>query len=166
MADELTVIENPTPAPITSVKINDGTRRIPFLNQDDEEIGVLRFRPADPGIIGRYDEAVKRWPELLETLESESAKESDPAETYRNAKARLFEILDFLLARPVSGEIFAHIDPFAPVGDDGAMFFEIVMDTVQAVIEQEFSVQLAKRAEREKKMAKYRPKRQQRREAR
>lgn len=166
MAEEttLTVIENPTPAaPITSVKIDDGTRRIPFLNQFDEEIGVLRFRPADLGLIDRYNEAVRRWPELNDELENADATDEGGVESYQKAKATLFEIMDFILDAPVSAEIFAKINPFNPVGEDGAFFCEVVMDTVGALIEQEFSVQLAKRAEREKKMAKYRPNRQARR---
>lgn len=169
MAEEttLTVTENPAPAaPITSVKIDDGTRKIPFLNQDDEVIGVLRFRPADMGLIDRYKEAVTRWPELSEAVdEAAEAADESGEESYRKAKTLLFEIMDFLLDGPVSAEIFAKINPFNPVGQDGEMFCEVVFDTVQKLIEQEFSVQLAKRAEREKRMEKYRPNRQQRRAA-
>ena len=160
--------ENKTPAaPITSVKIDDGTRKIPFVNQDNETIGVLRFRPADLGLIDRYNEALKRWPELNEAIEEEIADESgaDEIESYKKAKNLLFEIVDFLLDAPVSAEIFAKINPFNPVGSDGELFCEVVMDTVQNLIEQEFSVQLAKRAEREKKMAKYRPPNRQERRA-
>lgn len=174
MADEntLTVIENPTPeesAPVVEtpapppevVSIKTGWRRIAFKDDDTGDvIGVLRFRPADIGIIDRYNEAVTRWPELNAEIDG---AEANGADSYEKAKAKLFEIMDFMLDAPVSKEVFANFNPFNVVGDDGAMFCEVVFDTVGVWVESELSVQLAKRAEREKKMAKYRPNRQQRR---
>ena len=164
MPDELTVIENPTPAPekITSVKIDDGTRRIPFLNNDNEEIGVLRFRPADFGMVTRFNESREKWDEIGKTLE-ESDAEEDGAASIEKATKGVREVFDYILGGPVSAGIFRVINPFNPVGSDGEMFCEVVMDTVQKLIEQEFGEQLQRMERRQERMAKYRPNRQARR---
>lgn len=169
MPDELTVIENPAPAPEPPappevVSVKTGWRRIAFKDDDTGDIiGVLRFRPADLGIIDRYNEALRRWPELNAELENAADAEDGGEEGYQKAKTTLFEIMDFMLDAPVSEEVFAKFNPFNTVGDDGEMFCEVVFDTVGAWVERELSVQLVKRAEREKRMAKYRPNRQARR---
>ena len=163
--NNLTPEENP--APITSVKIDDGTKRVPFINQDNEVIGVLRFRPADFGIITRYNEYIEKWESIWREME-EDVDGDDIGEVARKVTQgtrAVYDFFDYILGGPVSGEIFDRINPFNPVGTDGALFCEIVLDTMTALFEQEFSVQLAKRAEREKKMTKYRPPNRQERRA-
>ena len=52
-----------------NIVVDDGSRRVPILNTDGEEIGAFRFHPTDIGIIERYNAMAERFGEITAPLE-------------------------------------------------------------------------------------------------
>ena len=51
-----------------SITVDDGSRRVPIMNTDGEEIGVFRFHPTDLGIIERYNRLAEKFDAITEPL--------------------------------------------------------------------------------------------------
>ena len=58
-----------------SITVDDGSRRVPIMNIDGEEIGAFRFHPTDLGIIERYNRLAEKFDAITEPLEALNIQE-------------------------------------------------------------------------------------------
>lgn len=144
----LSVIENPVPLSIT---VDDGTRRVPILNESGDEIGYFKFRPTDLGIIerynamvGRFDEVTKPLEEVSITPEGEAADGSDEraVTALKEAKERLFALCDEMFGGNMSEAFFGTMHPFSPV--NGAFYCENAIEAVGKFISAQFDTETVK----------------------
>ena len=64
-----------------SITVDDGSRRVPIMNTEGEEIGAFRFHPTDLGIIERYNRLAEKFEAITEPLEALSVQEGDVSGT-------------------------------------------------------------------------------------
>ena len=144
-----------------NIVVDDGSRRVPILNMNGEEIGAFTFHPTDLGIIKRYNELVNDFDRVVEPLEAVTAGDdaaadvSDPkyAEAMREAEGRLYEAVDRLLGGSGAAEaFFGKMSPFSPV--NGEFYCAGVLNAVGEYIGAQFEAETARFGEKAKKYAK------------
>ena len=129
---------------MAAIVVDDGSRRVPIVNVDGEEIGVFRFHPTDIGIIERYNDMVSRFDEITEPLKgfAGEADEAKQAEALKEAEKRLFEAVNELFGGDAAGAFFGGMHPFSPVG--GAFYCEAVLKAVGEYISGQFDAETAR----------------------
>lgn len=127
------------------VVVDDGTEEVEIRNQRGDKIGVLVFRPADMGIIDRWNEMAKDFDRIIEPLEKAdinqdgTANESDVRgiEALEEASRRLCEALDRAFDGNVSEAFFGGRHPFA-IASGGRFYCENVLDAVAGFMADRF----------------------------
>ena len=131
-----------------AITVDDGSRRVPILNTDGEEIGAFRFHPTDIGIIERYNRLAVRFDAITEPLEALERPEggeielSDPklAEALKEAEARLNAAVNELFGSEDAAEaFFGRMHPFSPV--NGEFYATQVLEKVGEFIGGQFEVE-------------------------
>ena len=144
-----------------NIVVDDGSRRVPIMNTQGEEIGVFTFRPTDVGIIKRYNEMVAGFDAIVEPLEAIEGGEgkdidiTDPqyTEALDEAGKRLYEAMNTLFGSDdAAGAFFGKMNPFSPV--DGEFYCAKVLNGVGDYISAAFDTETAKFSENAKKYAK------------
>lgn len=109
-----------------TLTINTGDVTYEILNENGEEIGKIRFNPADIDITRRVDEVVKRFTKMKfpKKLTTEAVYEFSDT---------IKESFDYLLNRKVSDEIFKVCNPLTIMAD-GNYFYAGVMDSIMEII--------------------------------
>lgn len=123
------------------VVVDTGMEAVEICNLQGEVIGTLHFRPADMGIIDRWNDLVRDFSKVTEPLEqiSESDDEDGAISALAEAKSRLCAALDAVFDGNVSEAFFSKVHPFALV--NGRFFCENVMDAVTAYMGQRFQAE-------------------------
>lgn len=146
MSDKTNMTENKN-----VIRIDDGLRRVSIENMAGQEVGVFYFRPTDIGILGRYDNLIGQFDDILKPLESanlnnagEAADPDDDAtsKAIEVATKKLNTLLDELFDGNFSDAFFGKINPFSPVG--GRFYCEAAIEMVGKYIEQEFGAEAVK----------------------
>ena len=110
-----------------AIPVDDGSRRVPILNTDGEEIGAFRFHPTDLGIIERYNRLADKFDSIIDPLkdlnidENNIADLSEPKliEAMKEAEARLNEFVNELFGSDdAAAAFFGKMNPFSPVNGD------------------------------------------------
>lgn len=110
-----------------AITVDDGSRRVPIMNTQGEEIGAFVFRPTDVDIIDRYNRMAERFDDVTEPLaalgaDTKAAPDiSDPrySEALREASKRLYAAVNELFDSPDAAEaFFGHMSPFSPVNGE------------------------------------------------
>ena len=128
---------------MAAIVVDDGSRRVPILNADGEEIGVFRFHPTDIGIIERYNRMVESFDGITKPLEQFAGEDEEKqAEALREAEKRLYEAVNELFGGDAAGAFFGGMHPFSPVG--GAFYCEAVLKAVGEYISGQFDAETAK----------------------
>lgn len=109
-----------------TLTINTGDVTYQIVNEVGEEIGVIRFNPADVDI-------VKRFEQMQENLRALKFPEKFTVESLYEFTDRIKEQFDFLLNRKVSGEIFKVCNPLTVMAD-GGYFYAGVMESITEII--------------------------------
>lgn len=144
-----------------SITVDDGSRRIPILNTNGDEIGAFTFRPTDIGIIDRYNALADKFETITKPLEAvqmatdESVDLSDPKYTGALAEAekRLREAVDTLLdSEDAAAAFFGKMNPFSPV--NGEFYCTQVLDVLGRFIGAQFSRETQQLSARVAKYAK------------
>ena len=138
------------PAPVLSITVDDGKRRIPVLNTQGEEIGYFMFRPTDVGIVERYNRMASRFDEVTKPLENVSINADGTADNndeqaavaLQEAKKRLFALCDEMFDGNMSEAFFGSMHPFSPV--DGAFYCEIAIEAVGKFISAQLDTETVK----------------------
>ena len=138
------------------ITVDDGSRRVPIMNADGEEIGAFRFHPTDIGIIGRYNRLAEQFDAITEPLEGLKADEGEGIDlddpklmaALGEAEARLNAAVNGLFgSEDAAGAFFGAMHPFSPV--NGEFYATQVLQKVGAFIGEQFDTEtrlLARRA--------------------
>ena len=131
-----------------AITVDDGSRRVPILNMDGEEIGAFRFHPTDIGIIDRYNRMAEQFDAITDPLEGLAVPEdgdmdvTDPklAAALGEAQGRLYEAVNQLFGSDDAAEaFFGTMHPFSPV--NGEFYATQVLQKVGAFIGAQFDTE-------------------------
>ena len=131
-----------------AITVDDGSRRVPILNTEGEEIGAFRFHPTDLGIIERFNRLADRFASITEPLEAipldgdGAADLEDPklAEALKEAEKRLSEAVNELFnSDDAAAAFFGRMHPFSPV--NGEFYATQVLEKVGAFIGAQFDTE-------------------------
>ena len=131
-----------------AITVDDGSRRVPILNTDGEEIGAFRFHPTDIGIIERFNRMAEQFDAIAEPLEGLSVPEggemelTDPklVEALSEAEKRLNDAVNRLFGSDDAAvAFFGKMHPFSPV--NGEFYATQVLEKVGAFIGAQFDTE-------------------------
>ena len=131
-----------------AITVDDGSRRVPIMNTDGEEIGAFRFHPTDLGIIERYNRLAEKFDAITEPLEALNIGESGVADltdpqliaALGEAEARLNTAVNELFGSEDAAEaFFGKMHPFSPV--NGEFYALQVLQRVGEFINAQFDTE-------------------------
>ena len=131
-----------------AITVDDGSRRVPIMNMEGEEIGAFRFHPTDLGIIERYNRMAEQFDAITEPLEGLSVPEggemelTDPklVEALSEAEKRLHDAVNRLFGSDdAAAAFFGKMYPFSPV--NGEFYATQVLQKVGAFIGAQFDTE-------------------------
>ena len=144
-----------------AITVDDGSRRVPILNMDGEEIGAFRFHPTDIGIIERYNRMAEQFDAITEPLDGLDVPEdgemalTDPklVNALGEAQGRLYDAVNRLFASDDAAEaFFGKMHPFSPV--NGEFYATQVLEKVGAFIGAQFDTETRAMSKKAKKYLK------------
>ena len=144
-----------------AITVDDGSRRVPILNMDGEEIGAFRFHPTDIGIIERYNRMAEQFDAITEPLDGLDVPEdgemalTDPklVNALGEAQGRLYDAVNQLFASDDAAEaFFGKMHPFSPV--NGEFYATQVLQKVGAFIGAQFDTETKAMSQKAKKYLK------------
>ena len=144
-----------------AITVDDGSRRVPILNMDGEEIGAFRFHPTDLGIIERYNRLAEKFDAITEPLSALNAEEdrerdlTDPAlvAALNEAEGRLNAAVNELFgSEDAAAAFFGRMHPFSPV--NGEFYATQVLQRVGDFIGAQFETETKAMSKRAKKYLK------------
>lgn len=139
------------------IVVDDGTEVVTVENCLGKVLGRFVFRPADMGIVDRWNAMAKNFDRIVEPLAALGDGEPDTEAGFAalaEAKDRLCAALDAAFDGNVSEAFFAGVHPFAMVG--GRFYCENVMDVVADYMSRRFNEQFKRiNARRNPKVAGY-----------
>lgn len=109
-----------------ALTLKTGDVNYAIRNEYGEEIGTIRFNPADMDIMRRCDE-VERW------FKNIDIPEEPTIDDFFNLTDKIKAQFDFLLNRNVSGEVFKICNPLTLTAD-GTYFYSNVLEAVMQII--------------------------------
>lgn len=131
-----------------AITVDDGSRRVPILNMDGEEIGAFRFHPTDIGIIDRYNRMAEQFDAITEPLEGLNLADDGSADltapevvgALGEAEKRLYEAVNGLFGSDGAAEaFFGTMHPFSPV--NGEFYATQVLQRVGEFIGAQFATE-------------------------
>lgn len=144
-----------------AITVDDGSRRVPILNMDGEEIGAFRFHPTDIGIIDRYNRMAEQFDAITEPLEGLNLAEDGSADltapevvnALGEAERRLYEAVNDLFGSDGAAEaFFGTMHPFSPV--NGEFYATQVLQRVGEFIGAQFATETKAMSKKAKKYLK------------
>ena len=144
-----------------AITVDDGSRRVPILNMDGEEIGAFHFHPTDIGIIDRYNRMAEQFDAITEPLEGLNLAEDGSADltapevmnALGEAERRLYEAVNGLFGSDgAAAAFFGTMHPFSPV--NGEFYATQVLQKVGQFIGQQFDTETKAMSKRAKKYLK------------
>jgi len=111
-----------------AITVDDGSRRVPIMNTDGEEIGAFRFHPTDIGIIERFNRLAEQFDGIIEPLNAPGVLGdegeidlTDPRlrEGLAEAEKRMNDAVNALFgSEEAAAAFFGKMHPFSPVGGE------------------------------------------------
>jgi len=144
-----------------AITVDDGSRRVPILNMDGEEIGAFRFHPTDIGIIDRYNRMAEQFDAITEPLEGLNLAEDGSADltapevvgALGEAEKRLYEAVNGLFGSDGAAEaFFGTMHPFSPV--NGEFYATQVLQRVGEFIGAQFATETKQMSKKARKYLK------------
>ena len=144
-----------------AITVDDGSRRVPILNMDGEEIGAFRFHPTDIGIIDRYNRMAEQFDAITEPLEGLNLADDGSADltapevvgALGEAQRRLYEAVNGLFGSDGAAEaFFGTMHPFSPV--NGEFYATQVLQRVGEFIGAQFATETKAMSKKAKKYLK------------
>ncbi len=144
-----------------NIVVDDGSRRVPIMNKNGEEIGAFTFHPTDLGIIERFNRLADGFDDIvapltaLEAAEDEELDLTNPkyTEAITEASRRMLAAVDELLGSDGAGEVFfGKMNPFSPV--EGDFYCTQVLNALGAYIGRVFEAETAKFSQKAKRYMK------------
>lgn len=135
-----------------TLAIDDGLEAITIQNRFGHELGVFYFRPADTGIVDRYNKSIAMLDAAVAPLQQYDPGSSNE-ETLANftaalhtAKTELCAAFDYLFDAPVGETFFSRVNPFALC--NGRFYCENVLEAVGNFIAARMGREVSKLQER------------------
>ncbi len=131
-----------------AITVDDGSRRVPILNTDGEEIGAFRFHPTDLGIIERYNRLAEKFDAITEPLSALNVQEgqeidlTEPAlvAALKEAEGRLnTAVNDLFGSEDAAAAFFGKMHPFSPI--NGEFYATQVLQRVGEFIGAQFDAE-------------------------
>lgn len=122
--------------------IDDGSRRVPIVNQYGDEVGEFYLNPTDIGIYERYQTMGEEVEQIMTPLSGTEKIENMEqfVEATKEIKARLFAAVDKLFGyEGAAARLFGNRHPLSPVG--GAFYFQLVLELVAKEINAAFDAE-------------------------
>ena len=144
-----------------AITVDDGSRRVPILNTDGEEIGAFRFHPTDLGIIERYNRLADKFDAITEPLEGlnidangkTDLTEPQFIEALKEAEKRLNAAVNELFgSEDAAAAFFGKMHPFSPV--NGEFYAVQVLQRVGEFIGSQFDTETKAMSKKAKKYLK------------
>lgn len=124
--------------------IDDGSRRVPIVNQYGDEVGEFYLNPTDLGIYERYQTMGEEIEQIMTPL-ADADRITDMGQfagATAEIKARLFAAIDKLFGyEGAAARLFGSRHPLSPVG--GAFYFQLVLELVAREINAAFETEAA-----------------------
>lgn len=137
--DAKAVEKRATPAQFV---IDDGSRRVPIVNQYGDEVGEFYLNPTDIGIYERYQTMGEEVEQIMTPLsDTEKIENMEQfVEATKEIKARLFAAVDKLFGYDgAAARLFGNRHPLSPVG--GEFYFQLVLELVAKEINAAFDAE-------------------------
>ena len=119
------------------IVVDDGYKKVPIVNTNGEEIGVLYFNPSDVGIIERYNKIADKFDSITEPMArkapeglSEAEKMQFDIDCSKEASERLYEACNELFGGDFASAFFGRTNPWSPNG--GKFYCEEALEKVGA----------------------------------
>ena len=144
-----------------AITVDDGSRRVPIMNMDGEEIGAFRFHPTDIGIIDRYNHMAEQFDAITAPLEGLSLPEDGQVdvtdtrltEALDTAEQRLYDAVNGLFkSDDAAAAFFGKMHPFSPV--NGEFYATQVLQKLGAFIGAQFDTETKAMSKNAKKYLK------------
>lgn len=136
------------------ILIDDGSIEVAVKNKQGVLIGTFSFKPTDVGIVDRYNETVKSFDKIVESLEHTGIKEDGTAESdfegLKNAETELFKAINYIFdSEDMAQAFFGNMHPFSPI--NGKFYCENVLEAIGQYIAGYFNKETEKINRRLKK---------------
>lgn len=118
------------------LSIDTGLKTYEILDTDGNLTGTIRFRPADPGFAGRWQQAldkIEAYRQKITALNESGAPEMDQWPLLLEASDAIKQAFDYAFAAPVSQVFFGGNSAFA-LTDSGRTVLENVLEGIGPVI--------------------------------
>lgn len=129
---------------MNEIRLNTGLKAYKILDEMDNEIGVIRFRPTDNGIVYRFQDVSKalqkKYSEvvnIIETLKDSDIEDDKLIELTRELDDYCKEQIDFLFNANVSKELFSVISPTSFISDGTESYITHIIEKICPVILEE-----------------------------
>lgn len=118
----------------SDVFIDDGTRAYRFVNGYGEEIATVHFRPADAGLVSRFDHLRDELENMVEpiTRTSDTAPNAEKLEAIRKSEANITRLFSDLFGSADIDRLFQHLSPLSFV--NGELFCVSVANVLSGII--------------------------------
>lgn len=127
------------------ITVDDGSRRVPIMNTEGEEIGAFRFHPTDLGIVERYNRLAETFDAITAPMDGlgdvDDLTDPNVVAALVEAKQRMFTAVNDLFGSEDAAEaFFGKMNPFSPV--NGEFYAAQVLAQVGAFISAQFSTEI------------------------
>lgn len=113
---------------MAQIIVGDVLEEFEVKNTSGELIGTIRFNPADPGMVNRYEEIVKKM-ESIDTTQGES-----DFDFYNRVAEEIKDMIDYVLGQKCADVFFSVAHPLA-VLENGTLYCESVLAGIAEAIE-------------------------------
>ena len=142
-----------------AIVVDDGSRRVPIMNTEGEEIGAFRFHPTDLGLIERFNRLAEAFGAIIEPLEAlhvdENSDLTDPGliQALNEAEGRVNAAVNELFGSDDAARaFFGKMHPFSPV--NGEFYALQVLQRVGDFINAQFDTETKALSKKAKKYLK------------
>lgn len=139
-----------------NINIDDGFKEF-MINNDPER--VIRFNPADIGIMERAGNAIKNIDSYKFDQDIELGPDGEPADKFEAGVSVLKEFrkyindqIDYIFGSPISSVVFGNQSPLSMIG--GIPLYERVLDAIIPIVKAEIIKQQKESRKRIDKYAK------------
>lgn len=124
------------------IRVEEGYKLIPIMNEINEQIGVFRFNPTDINIINRYNEIAPKFQEAIAPLAEAGVNEKgegvdeDSIKILNEAEEKIIEMMDYFTNSDSRSAFFGRTHVFTPV--NGNFYCGNVLNSIGQYIAKKF----------------------------
>ena len=132
--------------PLT-LTVDTGAVQYDIMDKFGDKIGVLKFNPADSGIVSHYETVINY---LNGVSFDDNLSADEAAEKVKEVDGQLREQFDYLLGNGASAGLFSTCEPMSVIAN-GDFYFEHILEAVGSIVEQTTNKRMEKKLARVKK---------------